>query len=85
MSNVFDAISPESRAVIVEELTHRNPALLAELRSIQEPTNDQSDAVVDLLVSAFSENFGPDQVPNERGLAIDRAIGSYLLAWPIYR
>lgn len=59
MSNVVDAIPPEQRALIVEELTRRNPALLAELRGAQKPTNDQSDAVVDVLIDALSANYGP--------------------------
>jgi hypothetical protein len=85
VSNVLDAIPPEPRALIVEELTRRNPALLAELRGTQQPTNDQSDAVVDVLYGAMSENYGPGHIPNEYGKAIDNAIGAYLLAWPIYR
>ncbi|MBS4729896.1 hypothetical protein MSM1_16620 [Mycobacterium sp. SM1] len=85
MNNVLDAIPPEHRTVIVEELTRLNPDMLAELRETQEPTNEQSDAVVDTLIRAMSENFGPGHIPNERGKAIDNAIGAYLLAWPIYR
>jgi hypothetical protein len=85
MNNVLDAIPPEHRTVIVKELTRLNPDLLAELRRVQQPTNDQSDAVVDVLYRAMSENFGPGHIPNERGKAIDNAIGAYLLAWPIYR
>ncbi len=85
MSNVLDAIPPEFRAIIVEELTHRHPNLLDELRGTQEPTNDQSDTVVDVLSDAMSPHFGPGHIPNERGKAIDNAIGAYLLAWPIYR
>lgn len=84
MSDVLDAVSPESRAVIVEELARRDPALLAELRATQEPSNDQSRAVADLLIHAMIKNFGPDQVPNERGKAIDNAVGAYFLAWPMY-
>jgi hypothetical protein len=85
MNNVLDAIPPAHRTVIVDELTRLNPDLLDELRETQEPTNEQSDAVVDTLIRAMSENFGPGHIPNERGKAIDNAIGAYLLAWPIYR
>lgn len=86
MSNVFEAIPDEARALIVEELERRNPALLAELRTAQVPTNEQSGGVVlDLLASALRENFGPEYVPNEYGLAIERAIDPYLEAWPIHR
>lgn len=85
MSNVFDPIPPEDRALIIDELTRRNPALLAELRDTQKPTNDQSDAIVDVLYRALSANFGPGHIPNKYGKEIDNAIGAYLLAWPIYR
>lgn len=86
MSNVLDALPPESRTLIVDELTHRNPTLLAELLRTEEPTNDQSDTVVlGVLSAALGETFGPGHVPNEYGLAIERAIDAYLEAWPIYR
>jgi hypothetical protein len=85
VSSVLDAIPSEHRALIVEELERRNPGLLAELRGSQKATNDQSDAVVDVLSSALMKTFGPDWVPNEYGLAIERAIDAYLEAWPIYR
>jgi hypothetical protein len=85
VSNVLDAISPDSRAVIVDELSRRNQALLAELRGAKEPTNDQREAVEHLLAVALIDNFGPDQAPNEHGLAIERAIDAFLEAWPIYR
>lgn len=85
MSNVLDAIAPEPRALIVGELTRRNPALLNELCDTERPTNDQSDAVVDVLSDALMKTFGPDWAPNEHGLAIERAIEAYLEVWPICR
>jgi hypothetical protein len=85
VSNVLEAVPAEDRALILEELTRRNPTLLDELWSTQKPTNDQSDAVVDVLYRAMSENYGPGHIPNAYGKAIDDAIGAYLLAWPIYR
>ena len=86
MSNVLDAIPDDARVLIVEELERRNPALLAELRAANKPTNDQSDGVVlGVLAPALRENFGPAYVPNEYGLAVERAIDAYLEAWPIYR
>lgn len=85
-SNVFDAIAPEHRDLIVGELARRNPDLLADLRETKEPTNDQSDAVVlGVLSPALSETFGPGHMPNDYGLAIERAIDAYLEAWPIHR
>ena len=86
VSNVFDAISNDARVLIAEELERRNPALLAELRAAEKPTNDQSDDVVlGVLAPALRENLGPGHVPNEYGLAVERAIDAYLEAWPIYR
>jgi hypothetical protein len=85
MSNILNAIPAEHRDLIVEELARRDPNLLAELREAQEPTNEQSDALVAVLYGAMSEHYGPGHIPNERGKAIDNAIGAYLLAWPIYR
>lgn len=85
MSNVFDAIAPEFRIVVMEELERRNPELFEKLSEAREPTNDQSDAVVDVLYHALSANFGPGHIPNEYGKVIDDAIGAHLLAWPIYR
>jgi hypothetical protein len=86
VSNVLDAISDDARVLIVDELERRNPALLAELRVAKKPTNDQSDGVVlGVLAPALRENFGPEYVPNEYGLAVERAIDAYLEAWPIHR
>ena len=86
MNNVLDAIPDDARVLIVEELERRNPALLAELRAAKKPTNDQSDGVVlGVLAPALRENFGPEYVPNDYGLAVERAIDAYLEAWPIHR
>jgi hypothetical protein len=85
MNNVFDAISPDFRNVIVEELERRDPSLLEELSESPVPTNAQSDAVVNLLIDALSANYGPGHIPNNYGKIIDNAIGAYLLAWPINR
>ncbi|MFZ0713921.1 hypothetical protein [Mycobacterium sp.] len=85
MSNVLDAIPAEARAVIVDELTRRDSALLAELRNRQEPTAEQSDAVNQLLASAIIEDMGPDWTPNEHGLAVERAVTTYFEVWPLYR
>jgi hypothetical protein len=82
VNGVLDAIPPEHRAVIIDELTHLNPAMLAELRATQEPSSEQTRAVVDVLISEMMNNFGPDWQPNERGRAIEKAIGAYYSAWP---
>jgi hypothetical protein len=85
MTKVFDAIPPESAAVIVDELTRRDPALLAELRSAQEPTTEQRAAVNRLLASAVIKSLGPDWTPDEHGLAVECAVKAFLEVWPLYR
>lgn len=86
MSKVLDAIPDDARVLIIEELERRNPSLLAELRTTDQPTNEQSDGVVlGVLAPALRENFGPEYVPNDYGQAVERAIDAYLEAWPIYR
>ena len=83
--NTLDAIPAEARAVIVNELTRRDPALLAELRDAREPTIEQSDAVNRLMAKAIIESLGPDWTPNEHGLAVERAVTTYFEVWPSYR
>ncbi len=83
MTNALDVIAQEWRTVIVAELENRNPTLLAELRYLQQPTVNQRESVEELLSDALSENYGPCHLPNEYGLAIERAIDAFLFAWPI--
>jgi hypothetical protein len=85
MGDVLDAIPAEAREVIVDVLSRRDPALLAELRHVQEPTTEQSDAVNHLLASEIVQNMGPDWTPNEHGLAVERAVTTYFEVWPLYR
>jgi hypothetical protein len=85
VSNALDAVPAEARAVIVDELTHRDPALLADLRSTQEPTTEQRDAVERLLASAVINSMGADWTPNEHGLAVERAVKTFLEVWPMHR
>jgi hypothetical protein len=85
MTNALDAIPAEARAVIVDELTRRDPALLAELRGTQEPTTEQRGAVERALASAVIKSLGPDWTPSERGLAVERAVKTFLEVWPICR
>jgi hypothetical protein len=85
VNNALDAIPDVARVLIVEELQRRKPALLAELRTTDKPTNEQSDAIVNALSYALSANYGPGHLPNEYGRAVERAIDAYLEVWPIYR
>jgi hypothetical protein len=85
VTSVLDAVPSGARDLIVSELTSRNPCLLDELRHVPKPTNEQSDAVIDALSFALSANYGPGHIPNEYGVAVERAINAYLEVWPIYR
>ena len=85
MSNALDAVPAEARAVIVDELTRRDPALLNDLRGTQEPTTEQRDAVERLLASAVINSMGADWNPNEHGLAVEHAVKTFLEVWPIHR
>jgi hypothetical protein len=82
VNNVLDAIPPEHRAVIIDELARLEPAMLTELRATKEPSSEQTRAVVDVLITEMMNNLGPDWRPNERGQAIEKAIGAYYSAWP---
>ena len=85
MRDALSAIPAEARAVIVDELTHRDPALLADLRGTQEPTTEQRDAVERLLAGAAINSMGTDWTPNEHGLAVERAVKTFLEVWPTHR
>jgi hypothetical protein len=85
MRDALNAIPAEARAVIVDELTRRDPALLAELRGTQEPTTEQRNAVERLLASAVINSMGTDWTPNEHGLAVERAVKTFLEVWPTGR
>jgi hypothetical protein len=85
MKKVLDAVPPDHRALIVDELKRRNPKLIEVLAHAEQPTTSQSDAVIDALASALSANYGPGHMPNDYGLAVERAIDAYLEVWPIHR
>lgn len=85
MGTVLDAVAPEHRDVIAEELSHRDPALLADLRDATEPTLEQREGVNRALADAVVWSLGPDYRPNDHGLAVERAVKAFLEAWPIYR
>ena len=55
------------------------------LRGVHLVGTATSDAIVNALSYALSANYGPGHMPNEYGLAVERAIDAYLEAWPIYR
>jgi hypothetical protein len=76
--NDFDDLPPEPSAVIVEELTQCDPSLLAQLRSSQEPSNEQRAAVNQLLARAVIRSLGPEWVPNAHERAVERAVEAFL-------
>ena len=85
MKSVLDAVPADHRALILDELERRNPNLVKELSDAERPTNSQGDAIIKALSYALSANYGPGHMPNEYGLAVERAIDAYLEAWPIYQ
>lgn len=85
MMNAFDDLPAESAAVIVDELTKSDPSLLAQLRSSQEPSNEQRAAVNEMFARAVIRSLGPEWVPNAHGLAVERAVKAFLEKWPLNR
>jgi hypothetical protein len=85
MNKVLDAVPPDHRALILDELKRRNPDLIKDLAHAEQPSNSQSDAIIDALAYALSANYGPGHMPNDYGLAVERAIDAYLEVWPINR
>jgi hypothetical protein len=85
MKSALDALPPDSSAIIADELASADPNLLAQLRSTHEPTNEQRQAVNELLARAVVRSMGDDWVPNAHGLAVERAVKRFLEVWPIYR
>lgn len=82
MRNALDPIPAEARAIINQELSNRDPVLLEELRNTNEPTNNQRDAVNELLAIAVIKSMGPDWVPNAHGLAVEDAVCAFNEVWP---
>ncbi|WP_137816940.1 hypothetical protein [Gandjariella thermophila] len=68
---------------MVEIVGQRDPALLSSLTTQQHPTQQEREAVEDLLADALSENFGPGHAPTERGTLIEHTIDAFLERWPI--
>ena len=83
MKSALDALPPEASAIIADELAGADPKLLAQLRSTHEPTNEQRQAVNELLARAVVSSMGADWVPNTHGLAVERAVKAFLEHWPL--
>lgn len=83
MSNVIDNLPPELQDVFTAVLDEHDSDLLNSLRASSEPSQDEREAVEDILSDAFSEHIDDDGEPTERGRLIDDALGKFLLRWPI--
>jgi hypothetical protein len=83
VSNVLDSLPAEFRSLVTDVLRARNETLLAALRAHEEPSQQERDAVEEILSDEFSRNLGPDDEPTQRGRDIDNALGAFLLRWPI--
>lgn len=83
MKSALDALPPDSSAIIADELASADPDLLNQLRSTQEPTNEQRQAVDELLARAVVGNMGADWVPNAHGLAVERAVKVFHEVFPM--
>ncbi len=81
--NVIDGLPAECREVVTDIVGGADEALLNELRTRAEPTLKQRRQVERILGSEFCRNLRPDYEPTERGVAIDNALGVFLLRWPI--
>lgn len=83
MSTVIASLPAEHQGVIVEVLRANSPELLTALLSHDVPTRDEREDVEDILSTEFTRHLKPDYEPTERGVAVDNALGAFLLRWPI--
>lgn len=83
VTNVIDSMPERYATVLAEVIGQREPGLLAALRTSEEPSLQQREAVEEFLADALSDNFGPSHQPTERGILIERTIDAFLERWPI--
>lgn len=83
MSNVIDSLPPGREDVFTAVLDEHDSDLLSSLRVTSEPSQDQREAVEDILSDAFSNHIGEDGEPTDYGRLIDDSLGRFLLFWPI--
>jgi hypothetical protein len=62
-----------------------NPRLLERLQERDEPSIEEREQVLDILAGAFAASLQPNDEPTTRGVAIDDALGAFLMCWPIDR
>ncbi|TWG08440.1 hypothetical protein [Saccharopolyspora dendranthemae] len=83
MNNVIDSLPPELQGVFIAVLREYDSGLLKSLRTSSEPSQDEREAVEEILSDAFSEHRDADGEPTDRGRLIDDALGKFLLRWPV--
>lgn len=82
-STVVDSLPAEYRQIFVDVIRVRDANLLAALLNQGTPSIEEREAVEDVLSTEFSNHLSSDGEPTERGVAIDNALGAFLLRWPI--
>lgn len=85
MSTVFDSLPEKFRAVYLDEIGAKDPALLTRLLSTDAPSRTDREAVEEILSDSFTHHLNDDYSPTESGAMIDDALGAFLLRWPIDR
>lgn len=85
MSTTLNAVAPDARAVIEQELERLNPGLLHAIGGTDEPSREQREAIEQLLADSLMQTFDACELPNSRSLQIESAINAFLEAWPIRR
>jgi hypothetical protein len=83
VTSVVESLPSRMRPLFVEVIGVHAPDLLVILRSSEEPTQEQREAVEDILANEFGNCVGEDSEPTERGKEIDGMLGAFLIRWPI--
>lgn len=82
MSNAVDTFAEPYRATLVEIVGADAPELLAALRETDAPSQDQKEALEQVLLNTFLSELGPDDEPSERGRRASRTIAMIYELWP---
>ena len=81
MSGVIETLPPYLREIFIETVGAINQELLLALQATDEPTWEQREAVMDILLDAFLDNLEPNDEPTEKGKLIDDALGAFNMRW----
>lgn len=86
MSGSFDAFTLAERELLEATLVDRDPELLRQLTSTDEPSMAQRERVSHILYDAFSEQVsGPEWEPTPLGKRLDDLLGAFFLHYPLER